>query len=198
MKRFSLMILPILLLTACKTTDGGAGTAVTPDGTLLNTSNSPKGWVTANTKFGKFTGYNQNASYYGAWVDDSGQYRTLNYQGTPATNIPTTGRATYLGNAVRVENGTVKNVGTSRVNVDFGYKTVDGKLAMDGLRRDVTLHKTKLNGATFEGQASVLLNDGGTYKGALMGNGATEVVGLVEFKNNSNLDTAFGGINHNK
>lgn len=62
MKRLSLMILPIVLLTACKTTDGGAGTAVTPDGTHLDMSNSPKGWVTANTKFGKFTGYNRGLS----------------------------------------------------------------------------------------------------------------------------------------
>lgn len=187
-------------MTACKTNDDvGAGVAVTPDGTLLNISNSPKGWVTANTKFGKFTGYNQNASYYGAWVDDSGQYRTLNYQGIPATNIPTTGRATYLGNAVRVENGVAEKVGTSRLNVNFDRKTVDGKLTMDSMFvRDVTLHTTGLNGAKFEWQASVLFNDGGTYKGALMGNGATEAVGLVEFKNNSNLNTAFGGINHNK
>lgn len=180
-------------MTACKTNDD-TGVMKAPDGTLLNIANSPKGWVTANTKFGQFTGYNQNHSIYGAWVDDSGQYSKLNYQGSLATNIPSGGKVTYLGNAVRIENGVAEKVGTSRLNVNFDRKTVDGKLTMDSMFvRDVTLHTTGLNGAKFEGQASVLFNDGGTYKGALMGNGATEAVGRVEFKNNTNLNTAFGG-----
>lgn len=200
MKKLWLAILPMMLLVACKSNDGGTQQASSPtrtiqvpDGKTYNLSNSPKGWVTADTNFGKFTGYNQNSSYYGAWVDDSRQVRELTYQGTPATNIPQSGRATYLGNVVRVEDGSITDVGKSRLEVSFGEKTVQGSLTLDGLRRDVTLHKTDLNGAKFEGQASVLLNDGGMYRGALMGDKATEVAGLVEFKNNPDLNSAFGG-----
>lgn len=200
MKKLWLAILPMMLLVACKSNDDGTQQASSPtrtiqvpDGKTYNLSNSPKGWVTADTNFGKFTGYNQNSSYYGAWVDDSRQVRELTYQGTPATNIPQSGRATYLGNVVRVEDGSITDVGKSRLEVSFGEKTVQGSLTLDGLRRDVTLHKTDLNGAKFEGQASVLLNDGGMYRGALMGDKATEVAGLVEFKNNPDLNSAFGG-----
>lgn len=201
MKKLWLAILPMMLLVACKSNDDGGTqqassptrTIQVPDGKTYNLSNSPKGWVTADTNFGKFTGYNQNSSYYGAWVDDSRQVRELTYQGTPATNIPQSGRATYLGNVVRVEDGSITDVGKSRLEVSFGEKTVQGSLTLDGLRRDVTLHKTDLNGAKFEGQASVLLNDGGMYRGVLMGDKATEVAGLVEFKNNPDLNSAFGG-----
>lgn len=197
MKKLVMAILPMVFLVACKTTDGGAGVTQTPDGMRFDLSSSPKGWVTADTNFGKLTGYNQDDSFYGAWVDDSRQFRQIYYQGTEATNIPQSGQATYVGNVVRIENGVANNVGKSRLDVSFGDKTVKGQLSLDGFRRDVTLHKTNLNGAKFEGKASVLLNNGGTYKGALMGRGASEVAGLVEFKNDSNLDSAFGGKRYN-
>ena len=64
----------------------------------------------------------------------------------------------------------------------------------DELRRDITLHKASLNGAEFQGKASVMMNSGGVYKGALFGKGAKEVAGFVEFPNNSDLDVSFGGV----
>lgn len=193
MKKMMMALLPMVFLVACKSTDGGAGIVRTPDGMRFDLSNSPKGWVSTDTNFGKLTGYNQDASFYGAWADDSHQLSRVHFQGIEATNIPQSGRATYVGHVVRVEDGSINNVGTSRLNVSFGDKTIEGSLNLDGLRRDVTLHKTDLNGAKFEGRASVLFNDGGTYEGALMGDKASEVVGLVEFKNNTDLNSAFGG-----
>lgn len=189
----SFLLLPIMaLLVACSSNDG-AGVKETPDGSKINLSVGPKGWVTVDTTNGTMTGYNQDHSFYGAWYDNSNQVKELSYQATEATNIPQSGTATYYGHAVRVEDGEAKLVGTSRLNVDFGNKTVDGQLSMDGVRRDVTLHEGSLNGAKFSGQASVLGNSGGVYSGGLAGDGATEAVGLVRFSNNSDLNTAFGG-----
>lgn len=54
---------------------------------------SPKGWITVKTNAGRVTGYNQNHSFYGAWIDDGKQMTELSYQGQEATNIPKTGKA---------------------------------------------------------------------------------------------------------
>ena len=192
MRQF-LMILPIVCaLAACASNGDGAGVIETPDGDKYNLSISPKGWVTVETSTGRATGYNQNDSFYGSWVDDSKQRTELKYQGNEATNIPKSGTATYYGNVVRVDGvGEIYNAGKSRLNVDFGNKVVDGKLEMSGAR-DVTLEKGNLHGAKFSGQATMLWNSGGTYRGTLMGNGATEAAGVVDF-NNSTLDAVFGG-----
>lgn len=192
-----LLTLPLLtVLAACGSggSGSGAGTIQTPDGKRYSLDNSPRGWITAKTDTGTMIGYNQNDSFYGAWQDDSKQFRQLQYQGVAATEIPQSGTATYVGNVVRVDGrlNEIVQAGTSRLEVDFGAKTVQGHLKMD-LARDITLHQGRLNGAEFSGQASVLLNNGGRYQGALMGRGATEAVGLVKFDNNSDLDAAFGG-----
>lgn len=193
MRSFFVALPLALMLAACASNDG-AGTTETPDNDKIDLSISPKGWVTVKTNAGRATGYNQNDSFYGAWVDDSRQVTELSYQGTEATDIPQTGSASYYGNVVRVDSaGDIVNAGTSRLNVDFGRKTVDGKLSLSGMQRDVTLHKGSLNGAKFAGQASVLGNSGGSYSGGLMGKGATEAAGIVKFENNSSLNAAFGG-----
>lgn len=192
MRQF-LVILPVAMILAACSSSGGAGVSETPDDTKIDLSVSPKGWVTVKTTTGSQTGYNQDHSFYGAWVDDSKQVKELSYQGTEATNIPTTGEATYYGNVVRVDSaGDIVNAGKSRLNVDFGSKTVDGYLDL-GYARNVTLEEGTLNGAKFSGKASVLGNSSGRYSGGLMGDGATEAAGIVKFDNNSSLNSAFGG-----
>lgn len=168
---------------------------VSPDGKKFDLSISPKGWVSSKTDAGTVTGYNQNDSFYGAWIDDSSQVGKLFYQGKVATNIPQYGTATYVGHVVRVNALTkeINNEGTSRLNVDFGAKTVEGHLSMPLFQRDITLHKGKLEGAAFSGKASVLFNDGGRYQGHLLGKGATEAAGMVQFDNNTGLNAVFGG-----
>ncbi|WP_416191541.1 Slam-dependent surface lipoprotein [Neisseria sp. CCUG12390] len=176
---------------------GGSGTAQTPDGVRINLTASDKGLVTASTDTGRLVGHNYTHAFYGVWVDDSKQVRELRFQGTetPRHEIPTSGSATYYGNAVRLDSVTneVLTDATSRINVNFGRKTVDGEITMPGLRRDITLHEGRLNGASYSGQASVLMNSEGRYDGKLYGPNAAETAGIVRFGNNPDLDTAFGG-----
>lgn len=94
--------------------------------------------------------------------------------------------------------GKVRHSGKTTLNVDFGQKTVDGSITFsvfngDEFHRDITLQKTKLDGSKFSGKASVFLNDGGTYEGALYGKGAPEAAGRVHFKDRADLDVVFGG-----
>ena len=81
----------------------------------------------------------------------------------------------------------------SRIHVNFGSKTVSGEIEMPGLRRDITLHEGRLNGAKYSGSASVFGNSGGRYDGALFGKHYEETAGVVKFDNNPSLNTAFGG-----
>lgn len=191
------MILPIVaLLTACGSNknNGGGGVLETPDNDKISLSISPTGFVTVKTDTGTATGYNQKDSFYGAWMDDSEQFRQLSFQGNEATDIPTTGMATYVGNVIRADfdGNKIYNAGRSKLDVNFGAKTVQGYLELDSAR-DITLRKGHLDGAKFSGQATTLGNSSGYYSGALMGVGATEAAGLVEFENEPDLNAVFGG-----
>ncbi|MCS4533389.1 Slam-dependent surface lipoprotein [Neisseria montereyensis] len=196
MKTTLLLCLSALILTACGS-GGGAGPVVTPDGTKINLDVSDKGLIGGQTDDGEIVGWHQDASFYGAWVNSSHQFQELRYQGTatPVQNIPNNGKATYYGNAVRFDsiNEEILTDATSRINVDFGRKTVSGEITMPGLRRDITLHEGRLNGADYSGRASVLGNSGGSYNGGLFGKNYEETAGIVKFDNNPSLDTAFGG-----
>lgn len=169
----------------------------TPDGTRINLASGPKGTVEAKTDNGRVVGHNYTHAFYGVWLDNSKQLRSLHVQGieTPISGIPTSGSATYYGNAVRLDsiNGAPLTDATSRINVHFGRKTVSGEITMPGLRRDITLHEGRLNGASYSGQASVIGNQSGLYEGKLYGPNANETAGIVKFRSNSDLDTAFGG-----
>lgn len=185
----------VLLLGACA---GGAGTTQTPDGTKIDLSGSPLGLVTADTVNGVLTGYNQPSSFYGVWEDKTSDKYELRYQGTEAYDVPKSGKATYHGHAIRMDSisGEPLTDGTSRLNIDFGNRTVDGHITMPGLRRNITLHEGNLNNNGYSGQASVLGNSSGRYEGQLFGKGAKETAGTVEFKNNSDLNTVFGGVRY--
>ncbi|UOO75862.1 transferrin-binding protein-like solute binding protein [Neisseria sp. Dent CA1/247] len=169
----------------------------TPDGTKINLDLKPKGAITHKTTDGTLKGWNQGASFYGAWLNNSKQFQEISYQGTltPEKNIPNTGTATYYGNAVRNDSIDEKILmdAKSRIHVNFGRKTVNGTIEMPGLRRNITLHEGRLNGAQYSGNASVFGNSGGRYEGGLFGKNYEETAGVVKFDNNSSLDTAFGG-----
>jgi len=199
MLKMSLLASLVLAVSACGGS-GGSGTAKTPDGDKINLTLSPEGTVGAKTTDGILLGVNNESSFYGVWRNDEQTLKELRYQGTEATNIPNSGVATYKGDAVWIsgyDSGFAKG-GETTLNVDFGNKTVDGKVEFsvfrgDELRRDITLHKGDLSGAKFSGQASVIGNDQGRYEGALFGDGAKEAAGIVQFENSSNLDVSFGG-----
>ncbi len=172
----------------------------TPDGKEISLDLLPEGKVNMKTTDGTLLGVTNNNSFYGVWRSDDYSKKIVAYQGIEATNIPTSGTVTYKGDATWVSgyDSALEKGGVTTLNVDFGNKTVAGDISFstwngDEFRRDITLHKGSLSGAHFAGQASVLGNSGGTYRGALFGNGATEAAGLVQFSNNSDLNVSFGG-----
>lgn len=174
----------------------------TPDGAEINLKLSPQGLIESKTTYGRLKGMNNSDSFYGIWLNDAQKVRELSYQGnkTAVAEIPTSGKATYVGDAIWQSGytGDFKKGGTTLLDVDFSEKTVEGSIKFsvlngDGFRRDITLEKGKLSGADFSGQATVFGNSGGRYEGALFGKNAKEMAGMVEFKNNSNLDVTFGG-----
>lgn len=187
-----------VLLTACG--GGGGGSAETPDGTKVDLTNSPKGDVAGNTAAGSLFGKNQNDSFYGVWMNDAKTVKELRYQGTSATGLPS-GSATYVGESYWVSGttGEVSKGGVTTLHVDFDKKIVNGNieysLFKDGRTQDITLHSIRLNGTTFNGNASTLLQKG-TYEGALFGKGAKEAAGLVKFPNDSSYDASFGGVRY--
>lgn len=202
--KLSLLALLAISLTACGGGGGGSGTAKTPDGDKINLTLSPKGAVAGKTSEGILLGQNNNSSFYGVWRNDAKTLKELRYQGTEATNIPKSGKATYLGDAVWVSgyDAGFQKGGKTTLNVDFGDKTVDGSIKFsvfngDEFRRDITLHQGSLSGAKFSGKASVVGNDTGVYEGALFGENAKEAAGLVKFGNTNLLgmdpSVAFGG-----
>lgn len=172
----------------------------TPDGSKINLELAPQGAINRSTNDGYYIGQKNNYSIYGVWQSHDKKSDRLSWQGAVSENIPSYGRATYKGDAIWISgyDKEIKRGGTSTLNVDFSQKTVDGSIKFtifkgDELRRDITLQQGTLEGAQFSGQATVAGNSNGIYQGALLGHNASEMAGLVQFKNNSNLDVAFGG-----
>ena len=193
MKNILLSTAVVTLLAACG--GSGASDSNTADDANIDLSKAPKGSVVLRTPNGKLHGYNQYASFYGVWVDDFSAKRELRYRGDKTENVPQSGKAVYEGYAVRWDTvkDEVKTNGTSKLNVDFGERTVDGEIRFKGSRRDITLHEGPLRGAEYRGTASVIGNDKGRYEGALYGENAKEPAGQVVFSNDTSLNTAFGG-----
>ena len=193
MKNILLSTAVVSLLAACG--GSGASDTITPDDAHIDLSKEKKGSVVINTPNGRLHGYNQYASFYGVWVDDNKAKRELRYRGDKTVNVPQSGKAVYHGNAVRWD--TVKdqvlNNGESTLNVDFGERTVDGKIIFKGFRRDITLEEGALRGAEYKGTASVVGDSKGRYEGALYGENAQETAGQVVFPDDSSLNTSFGG-----
>lgn len=184
-----------ILLAACGGKDG-ASTTITPDDSNIDLSRQTKGLVTINTPNGKLRGYNQYASFYGLWEHNDGRIKELRYRGDKTTDVPQSGRATYVGHAVRWDplKKEERTNGRSQLEVDFGKRTVSGEIKFSGLlNRDITLHEGTLRGAEYAGHASAFGSNSGRYEGALYGANAQETAGQVSFQSDSSLNTAFGG-----
>lgn len=194
MKNIFLLCTTTVLLTAC--VSDGAGETQTPDGNKINLSISDKGWVRSKTKNGELLGYNSPSSFYGIWIDDGNQVSQVRFQGDETKDMPASGRATYYGNAIRydsVSDGALRVDGATKLNVDFAAKTVNGTIEMPGLRRDITLNTGRINGTSYAGRASVSGDNSGRYQGGFFGDNAKETAGMVEFGDDTSLNTAFGG-----
>ena len=194
MKNILLSTAFVTLLAACGVS--GASDSITADDAKIDLSKEAKGSVVIPTPYGKLHGYNQYASFYGVWTDNSGQVKELRYRGDKTDNVPQSGKAVYHGNAVRWDTvgDKVYTKGESTLNVDFGERIVDGKIILPGMRRDIDLKQGRLRGAEYSGNASVVGNDKGRYEGALYGENAKETAGQVVFPNDSSLNTSFGGV----
>lgn len=117
------------------------------------------------------------------------------------------GKATYVGYATRYDNISkdLGNVGKATLTADFDTKKIQGELAMNGLRRNISLKETDIKGNGFTGRAvagenSLFTTREGTYEGKFYGPNAEEVAGKAEFKGKdavigrlSDLDTSFSG-----
>ena len=79
----------------------------------------------------------------------------LFYQGQPTLDMPTTGTAKYEGGAIMsvFTSNHMDNLGDSSFNVDFGKKSIDGKITnikgRDNLK-DITLKTAKIQGNAFK------------------------------------------------
>lgn len=185
-----------LLLAACGGSSSKSDMTIAPDDGKINYAALDKGLITVKTPHGEVRGYNQYASFYGMWQDETRQAHRMIYRGTKeATNVPESGKFTYLGRAVRYSDltGRAETDGKSRIEIDFGAKTVEGEIKMPGLYRDIRLLTGRLQGNQYSGNATALGNDHGTYHGAVFGENAGETAGVVEFTKDRNLSTAFGG-----
>ena len=107
---------------------------------------------------------------------------------TAEADIPKTGVVTYKGNASRYDNLTasVKNVGKSELEANFDDKKIKGELALDGLRRNISLKETDIigkgfNGVAVAGENSIFTTRDGEYEGKFYGPNAEEVAGKARF-----------------
>ncbi len=109
---------------------------------------------------------------------------------TGTADMPKSGIATYRGNASRYDNisGSVTNIGTSTLYADFGRKKISGELAINGIRRDISLKEADIRDNGFAGKATagednVLFRTlEGRYEGKFYGPKAEEVAGKATFQ----------------
>ena len=107
-----------------------------------------------------------------------GAYRDFNHNGnansnpshafalgslTPAADVPTTGTATYEGIALgSTIGGGLFHEGTSKFNVDFGAKKLDGEITVDAIKVPLTAN---INGNQFSGTSAAGINTDGRFYG---------------------------------
>lgn len=124
--------------------------------------------------------------------------RDVFYDGleTSVSDMPTTGKATYVGNITRLDNNSAKviNIGKSELTADFESKTIHGKLTTDNrwlklnFPRNISLEPTKIMGNSFNGTAIAEANlvapisRTGKYEGKFYGPKAEEVAGKATFE----------------
>ena len=132
---------------------------------------------------GKFTEISQNTETTiasGTYLSHMrfGTYRDFNHNGnansnpshafalgslTPVADVPTTGTATYEGIALgSVIGGGLFHEGTSKFNVDFGAKKLDGEITVDAIKVPLTAN---INGNQFSGTSAAGINTDGRFYG---------------------------------
>lgn len=148
---------------------------------------------------GGLAGYALSEAFTSAWnvINDDGSQRDVFYFGSetpPSVMENQKGKAVYKGNATRYDNikGELANVGSSTLHVDFDMKKINGQLDMNGLRRNISLKETDIEGNGFKGiavagEGSILINREGIYEGKFFGPNAEEVSGVARFKGNANI-----------
>lgn len=131
------------------------------------------------------SGNHMSYAKYGYYEDDTTDQEYYFYQGqkTDASKIPTTGTATYTGRSVYDCDDCNDKIitGTSAFNVDFGNKTLTGKVENE--KATVNLNAT-IVGNSFAGTSS----DGTATSGAFFGANADELAGTYV-----NTAREFGG-----
>lgn len=117
------------------------------------------------------------------------------YNGNPTTNMPTSGSASYTGQSIISANVPALanedyHTGTSKFNVDFGNKTLNGSLDIERIQ-PVNVNAT-ISGNSFAGTAnSASLPSAARVEGKFYGNAAKELAGLAQGNDNS-WGAAFG------
>lgn len=137
----------------------------------------------SDMRFGAASSISANANDY------------LFYNGNPTENMPKSGSASYTGQSIISANiPTLADedyyTGTSKFNVDFGNKTLNGSLDIANIQ-PVNVNAT-ISGNSFAGTAnSASLPSAARVEGKFYGNAAKELAGLAQSNDNS-WGVAFG------
>ncbi|MBF0751461.1 MULTISPECIES: Slam-dependent surface lipoprotein [unclassified Pasteurella] len=127
-------------------------------------------------------------------VSDSYDAGYMFYNGNPTQNMPTSGTATYSGEAIiSAENVAALededyHVGKSEFNVNFGDKTLNGALTIPNIQ-PVDIN-AKISGNSFTGTANSASLPSGQVEGKFYGNNAKEMAGLAS--DNKSWGATFG------
>lgn len=117
------------------------------------------------------------------------------YNGKPTQNMPTSGVANYVGEAIisaNIDELEDKDYDTSssKFSVNFGNKTLNGSIEIQNIQ-PVNINAT-ISGNSFAGTAnSASLPSSGTVEGKFYGNNAKEMAGLAQGDDKS-WSAAFG------
>ncbi|WP_018356245.1 Slam-dependent surface lipoprotein [Rodentibacter pneumotropicus] len=121
------------------------------------------------------------------------------YNGNPTQNMPTSGTATYSGDAII----SAENIygldpkdyyrGSSKFNVNFGNKTLEGSLSIpNGNRQPVKVEiNAKISSNAFTGTTNSTTLQDGQVEGKFYGSNAKEMAGLAQ-GNDKSWGAAFG------
>ncbi len=165
-------------------------TTLLVDGKTIPLKNPNGQWQTLNSNGYKGT-YNGYAySRFGVLTNENsktGLYQTF-YQGTPTTNMPTTGTAKYVGKAVWADANSVNNNLTAKFDVNFANKNVSGSIT-DAAKTTIKLN-ANITGNTFH---SPIGADVETH-GGFFGNKAAEMSGDFREQKVGGKTGAFGAV----
>ncbi len=165
-------------------------TTLLVDGKTIPLKNPNGQWQTLNSNGYKGT-YNGYAySRFGVLTNENsktGLYQTF-YQGTPTTNMPTTGTAKYVGKAVWADANSVNNNLTAKFDVNFANKNVSGSIT-DAAKTTIKLN-ANITGNTFH---SPIGADVETH-GGFFGNNAAEISGDFREQKVGGKTGAFGAV----